>query len=265
MASPQNVKKLLQQLAFQEKGPAALVDQIDEVARMADETKTLQAAFLKNIIHAKGEKGDKGDPGLKGDKGDKGESFVGPRGPKGDPGPKGPQGEIGPQGSEGKQGMPGEKGDSGEDGSPDTAEQIAEKLNAEEEIIDVKVLKGHKDLLDKKSFDTFSNNVYTKGQIDMRWHGGGLSRVSHDTTLTGSGTPADPLSVVSGGGGLTLLTATGTVNGTNTIFSFVSAPSIIVADQGRMMRKVSSDGTVNWTGTTIVTLSLAPNFDIFGL
>ncbi len=31
---------------------------------------------------------------------------------------------------------------------------------------------------------------------DMRWHGGGLSKVSHDTTLTGEGTPSSPLSVV---------------------------------------------------------------------
>lgn len=67
-----------------------------------------------------------------------------------------------------------------------------------------------------------------------------------------------------GGGGFTKLTATGTVNGSNTAFTFTSAPSVIVVDQGRTMQQVSSDGTVNWTGTTSVTLSIAPNFDIFG-
>ncbi len=67
------------------------------------------------------------------------------------------------------------------------------------------------------------------------------------------------------GGGLTLLTATGIVNGSNTAFTFVSAPSIIFRD-GVPMQKTSSDGsTTNWTGTTSVTLTLAPNSDIFGL
>ncbi len=66
-------------------------------------------------------------------------------------------------------------------------------------------------------------------------------------------------------GGMTVLTPTGTVNGTNTIFVFSSAPSIIVVDQGRQMQKVSSDGTVNWTGTTTIVLAIAPNYDIYAI
>lgn len=38
---------------------------------------------------------------------------------------------------------------------------------------------------------------------DMRWHGGGLSIVSHDATLSGDGTPTNPLSVVGGSGSQT--------------------------------------------------------------
>lgn len=34
---------------------------------------------------------------------------------------------------------------------------------------------------------------------DQRWHGGGISVVSHDGTLSGSGTPSSPLSVIGGG------------------------------------------------------------------
>jgi len=34
--------------------------------------------------------------------------------------------------------------------------------------------------------------------IDQRWHGGGLSQVYHDTTLTGTGSPSSPLSVIGG-------------------------------------------------------------------
>lgn len=57
---------------------------------------------------------------------------------------------------------------------------------------------------------------------------------------------------------------TGTVNGGNTSFVFASAPNAISVD-GVPKQKVSSDGTVNWTGTTTVSLSVAPNFDIFRL
>lgn len=78
---------------------------------------------------------------------------------------------------------------------------------------------------------------------------------------------ADPTThrlLVSGsGGGGTLLAATGTVNGSNTSFTFSTAPVMIVVDNVPK-QKVSSDGTVNWTGTTSVTLAVAPNFDIFG-
>lgn len=59
--------------------------------------------------------------------------------------------------------------------------------------------------------------------------------------------------------------ATGTVNGINAIFTFLVAPKAISVDQGRIMQKVSSDGTVNWTGTTTITLTVAPVFDIFAI
>lgn len=73
---------------------------------------------------------------------------------------------------------------------------------------------------------------------------------------------ARPARISSGGG--SILSATGSVNGSNKVFVFSRAPSMIVVDQGRPMQKVSSDGTVNWTGTTTVTLDVAPNSDIFG-
>lgn len=58
--------------------------------------------------------------------------------------------------------------------------------------------------------------------------------------------------------------ATGTVNGTNKVFTFSVAPNAIVVD-GVSLRKVASDGTVNWTGTTAITLLVAPNFDIYAV
>lgn len=68
----------------------------------------------------------------------------------------------------------------------------------------------------------------------------------------------------SSSGGLSLLPATGVIDGSNTVFTFTSAPSIIIVD-GIPKQKTQSDSEVNWTGTTSVTLLVAPNFDIFGM
>lgn len=139
---------------------------------------------IENIelhIPEKGDKGDKGDVGEKGDKGDKGETTIVEK--------------VIEKRTQVVKEIPVITQIVKEVAVTDTPLVTAEKLNTLEEVLDVKVLKGHKDLLDKKTFDKFQNNVYTKGQVDQRWHGGGLTRVSHDTTLTGDGTPSSPLSV----------------------------------------------------------------------
>lgn len=58
---------------------------------------------------------------------------------------------------------------------------------------------------------------------------------------------------------------TGTVDGTNQTYTWTTAPNVLEVDQGRAMQKVSSDGTVNWTGTTTTVLTIAPNFDLFAI
>jgi hypothetical protein len=63
---------------------------------------------------------------------------------------------------------------------------------------------------------------------DQRWHGGGLTTVSHDATLTGTGTSSSPLSVV--GGGVTVETPTGLVNSSNSVFTVSAQPKWIVSD-----------------------------------
>jgi len=65
-------------------------------------------------------------------------------------------------------------------------------------------------------------------------------------------------------GSLPSTVPTGTVDGTNQVFVFTGVPSIIVRD-GVMMRKTSSDGSPNWTGTNTITLTIAPTFDIFAV
>jgi hypothetical protein len=97
--------------------------------------------------------------------------------------------------------------------------------------------------------------------IDQRWHGGGLSKVSHDGTLTGDGTPSNPLVAIGGTGGSGYQAPlTGGLTGTNT---WTTAPNVIVVD-GVSMQKTRTDGTVNWTiaGLT-TTLTITPLYDIF--
>lgn len=75
----------------------------------------------------------------------------------------------------------------------------------------------------------------------------------NDVTISSSG---------SGGGGI--LAATGTVNGTNAVFTFASAPSQVIVD-GVPKQKTQSDGTSNWSGTLTITLTVAPVSDIYGI
>lgn len=65
-------------------------------------------------------------------------------------------------------------------------------------------------------------------------------------------------------GSVTVMVPTGAVNGTNQVFVFPNAPSVVVVDNGSTMNKTSSDGTQNWTGTTTITLLVAPTSNIFG-
>ena len=100
----------------------------------------LAAAFFGLL---KGERGEPGAPGPKGEDstipGPQGE--VGRPGPQGQPGPEGPMGPPGPQGEQGPAGEP------GKDGSPDSGEQIVQKINelptdADELKIDVSHIRG---------------------------------------------------------------------------------------------------------------------------
>jgi len=70
--------------------------------------------------------GKQGDPGPQGEKGD-----TGSQGAKGDTGPQGVKGDTGPQGVKGDKGdtgAQGPKGDQGDQGSPDTPQQVLDKL-----------------------------------------------------------------------------------------------------------------------------------------
>lgn len=86
----------------------------------------------------KGKKGDKGDQGEKGDMGDKGNiGEQGPEGKEGKKGEKGDTGENGLDGLDGRDGIDGKDGAQGKEGSPDTTEQLFNKIN-EEKVFKIK-------------------------------------------------------------------------------------------------------------------------------
>lgn len=71
---------------------------------------------------------------------------------------------------------------------------------------------------------------------------------------------------LTGGASITVQIPTGTIDGTNKIFVFGSAPSVIVVDNASTMNKTNKapDSTANWSGTTTVTMLVAPTFNIYG-
>ena len=165
---------------------------------------------------------------------------------------------------------------------PETPQGIVDKINTLKNAIDPSTIKDYKastplsDIIPAviKELKTGKNRLAAKDITDLplkqfnmndqRWHGGGLSTVIHDTTLTGDGTTASPLSVVPSGSTGYQQIISGIVDGSNRVFGFTSAPNAIVVD-GVSMQKTAVDGTVNWTGTTTITLTVAPNFDIYAV
>ncbi len=114
------------------------VQKVELVAEQDD----MAVAFFSMLKGKKGDKGDKGDS-IKGDKGEQG--IQGIKGDKGDKGDKGEKGDSikGDKGDKGEQGLKGEKGEKGNNGSPDTAENIADKLlTIKKEWLPIEAIKG---------------------------------------------------------------------------------------------------------------------------
>ena len=105
----------------------------------------------------------------KGDKGDKGD--------KGKDGKDGKNGKDGTNGKDGLNGRDGIDGLNGKDGSPDTPEQIIEKINTLENVIELKTIKdfpkieGTEDI--KRQVDTIGNQVLRLLSKQQQSSGGG--------------------------------------------------------------------------------------------
>jgi hypothetical protein len=134
---------------------------------------------------------------------------------------------------------------------------IDDKIKAlENRIEELKNQGGRRDVISGRiGIQALNNNVKVGARVNDINFGTGLTvaQVNGGVTVTSTG-----------GGSFSILTATGTVNSINTVFTFSTAPSVIVVDGGRSMRATSSNGNINWTGTTTVTLQIAPTKDIYG-
>lgn len=156
----------------------------------------------------------------------------------------------------------------------DTPEQILNKLNSLTYALDPKVIAA--DFLTKKDFNDYASktnrlfetkedrvnyNISSQGRKtlgDQRYHGGGISAVVHDGTLTGNGTPQSPLSILESGlgtvtsvnasGGTTGLTFSGgpiTTTGTLTL-----AGTLGVANGGTGTTTSLTQGSVIFAGAS---------------
>lgn len=272
--------------------------QMASVIEEQQKNELLRSIFpLLEKAHAQA-KGDKGDTGPQGPTGSKGDSIRGPQGVQGEKGEKGDRGAAGITPIAGVDFPLPKDGKDGIHATAITPQEIADRLNTLPKALKASTIDGIPTLEGIRHYLTDSKS---KGRLstkhidtsDLRWHGGGLSSVAHDTTLTGNGTAASPLSVISvggvsqiiagtnitvspisglgavtinasgGGGSSGFQTPSGALN--QAVFTWGTAPNAIVVD-GVVLQKTQQDGNVNWTGTNVITLTGAfPSFSIFGI
>ncbi len=103
----------------------------------------------------------------------------GERGPKGDKGDKGERGYAGVDGANGKDGVNGANGINVLGAEPETAHQVAEKLNTLEAAIDAKVIKN----LPENTFDIKDLKHGGKHQLEMRDISAGMEVVAVEAVV----------------------------------------------------------------------------------
>lgn len=196
-----------------------------------------------------------GAQGPKGDTGAQGESIIGPQGPSGDKG---------------------DTGANGKDGSPDTGVQIVDKINAlpiEPEFqIDVLHIRGLENLIPKNKEGGMS---YYGNSLGVGMFVGGTdygtarylnfiagTNITLSFNRVGERNDLTINSTASGGGSLSVLAATGTVDDSNVIFTFASAPTLVVVN-GNAYRDGHGVTIVGTTAT--LDSAVGTGGDIYGL
>lgn len=193
-----------------------MMQQIDQQETKNLLKKVIEEVSKKSAIEIKAEmiKGEKGDKGETGDIGPIG--LQGEKGIKGETGEKGDKGEVGSIGLTGKRGLPGLDGKDGENGKDGKDAETIEVPTIKDIVKEIK--KGK--LLELKDIKGAKLDMN-----DQRWHGGGLTSVSHDSTLSGSGTSSSPLSVVASAPTWAKETPSGLINGINKTYIILHTPT----------------------------------------
>jgi hypothetical protein len=147
-------KKYLAHKADRKANTEILTKKLDELkptgkVEITNKPSEIAAAFWEMLRGDKGEKGDQGEQGVQGDQGIQGEQGIqGLNGKDGKKGEKGNDGKDGLDGKDGIDGVDGKQGKKGKDGSPDTSEQIIEKLSTVQKAwLKVSQIIGINDLL----------------------------------------------------------------------------------------------------------------------
>ena len=211
------------------------------------------------VISIRGEKGDDGEQGPQG------ESIVGPQGEKGERGEKGDEGPAGKDGEDGKS-IVGPAGADGKDGSPDTGDQIIEKINDSEELIKKERVEGieeiEKTVRSIELRPTGGSGVARGIQLYVDGSKKGLANMVNliagsNITLTYSHANGRNDITISGGAGgsLSILAATGTIDDSNTVFTFASTPTLVIVNgaayrDGKGVSIVTTTATLDFPAGT---------------
>lgn len=153
----------------------------------------------------------------------------------------------------GKDYFDGKQGNPGKDGSPDTPQQIVDKLNKTEELVDQKVIKGLTNTLQSLQRAIRDRSVR---------YGGGGDVVEAGTNVSISRVGGKVVISSTGGSGFTKLAATGDIDNSNVTFTFASKPTYIV------INGVWREENYGWTWDTLTATLSAPvgtGGSIFGI
>lgn len=205
-----------------------------------DDQDSLSKMFWEMLRGKTGAQGDKGDQGEQGPKGED-STVAGPMGPQGTQGVQGEKGERGERGERGAQGVagtrgekgdkgaPGKNGEKGKDGKSPSFKDIWEKIKN-------KIEKKHEDITQTTRTLIASKTYSLKEMDDVNYAPASLTggEPSHGAVLKYNRTThkweLDTDDNDGAGGGVTVETPSGDVDGSNKVFGTTNTPKWIVID-----------------------------------
>lgn len=259
-------KKFLAHSKDRAKNTAEISKKLEELKptgemKLTNDKADIASQFWTMLRGDKGEKGDKGDQGEKGDTG--ADSTVpGPQGEKGDKGDKGNsiKGDKGDMGEKGEKGDTGEKGDPGKNGSPDTPKQIVKKLQTLKDAwLEVRAIKGLDTLLNEAGNNWLNQaKGFVPRSLDSLYDVAVRGTIADGQSLVWNAKQQKWIPGSAAVGGLSPLTVSGTVDGSNQTFTVASKPSVVYVD-GIALKETDNNNITQWSysGGTL-TLSTPP-------